>query len=1064
MMSPTRPDVGKIMSGLKDFQRRSVDYVFERLYGKSDPVRRFLVADEVGLGKTMVARGLIARAIDHLWDGIDRIDIVYICSNGAIARQNINKLNILEDDGFALASRITLLAEQMGELSERKLNFISFTPNTSFDLQSRLGRRDERVLLYELLREPWGLKGARSINVFRGGVNAERFRGDVEWYDSDCVSPTIRTAFLSRVGKVEDRLRATYEELCGSYQTARSRPPKIIRDRRARFIGELRLMLAETSLLSLEPDLIILDEFQRFKHLLDDEDEESALAQGLFNYADTQSSAKVLLLSATPYKMYTIDSDAGVDDHCADFLATLKFLQNDPLRTERTGVLLEDIRQTMLSASANGAGQLGRLTKELESELRRVMVRTERLAVSANRDGMLTEVEVAPDLTQPDVADFLSLARIAEVVEHHEPIEFWKSAPYLLNFMDEYRLRTEFDEGCCDGAKLETLRAAIASAGNLMLNWEDVTGYSLVDPANARLRWLLSRKIGTGMWRLLWLPPSAPTRRLEGAFAEDGVRDVTKTLIFSAWKVVPKVVSALTSHAVEQRIVESASDGGERKRLEGGALRVDADRSGSTFTLLYPCLTLARLAAEESANPPHSTSLPSSADVLIALEQAISPLLARFGPGSDPGADEDESWYWLAPVLLDAMLDREATMAWLGGDELADAWGFGYDGDETDAAIKSFLTGLGDRVTRGPAALGRQPSDLASTLAKVALGSPAIAALRALAAVTGGMPALSRDRTRAAAAEVAWALRNVLNSPEATGIIRGTSRAPYWRLVLDYAIAGCLNDVLAEYAHVLVNWRGVEQESPERRLKELTETTTAALGIRAGSIRVDIHDLSATVADPRQERMRAHFATRLAVDEGDLDEEKGTERLERVSKAFNSPFWPFVVTTTSIGQEGLDFHLYCHAVAHWNLPSNPVDLEQREGRVHRFKGHAVRKNLARRHGDVAVGAGEDRWAAMFEAARVSRPSGVGDLVPYWVYTASGGSAIERHLPFLPLSRDTSRYVQLKDSLAIYRMVFGQPRQEDLLEYLRKHVPEDRLDEIRKELTIDLSPPSSEIAK
>jgi hypothetical protein len=171
-----------------------------------------------------------------------------------------------------------------------------------------------------------------------------------------------------------------------------------------------------------------------------------------------------------------------------------------------------------------------------------------------------------------------------------------------------------------------------------------------------------------------------------------------------------------------------------------------------------------------------------------------------------------------------------------------------------------------------------------------------------------------------------------------------------------------------------------------------------------------------------------------------------------------------VLASTSVGQEGLDFHLYCHSVIHWNLPSNPVDLEQREGRVHRFKGHAVRKNLARRHGDVAVGAGEDRWAAMFEAARVSRPSGVGDLVPYWVYTASGGSAIERHLPFLPLSRDTSRYVQLKDSLAIYRMVFGQPRQEDLLEYLRKHVPEDRLDEIRKELTIDLSPPSSEIAK
>ena len=33
---------------LKIFQRRTVDYVFDRLYGTDDPVRQFLVADEVG--------------------------------------------------------------------------------------------------------------------------------------------------------------------------------------------------------------------------------------------------------------------------------------------------------------------------------------------------------------------------------------------------------------------------------------------------------------------------------------------------------------------------------------------------------------------------------------------------------------------------------------------------------------------------------------------------------------------------------------------------------------------------------------------------------------------------------------------------------------------------------------------------------------------------------------------------------------------------------------------------------------------------------------------------------
>jgi hypothetical protein len=26
---------------------------------------------------------------------------------------------------------------------------------------------------------------------------------------------------------------------------------------------------------------------------------------------------------------------------------------------------------------------------------------------------------------------------------------------------------------------------------------------------------------------------------------------------------------------------------------------------------------------------------------------------------------------------------------------------------------------------------------------------------------------------------------------------------------------------------------------------------------------------------------------------------------------------------------------------HWNIPSNPVDFEQREGRVNRYAGHAV---------------------------------------------------------------------------------------------------------------------------
>ena len=92
-----RPDTNAVLDGLKGFQRDTVEYAFERLYLAPDSTRRFLVADEVGLGKTLVARGVIAKALDHLWEGpgkVERIDIVYICSNGQIARQNARRLQI----------------------------------------------------------------------------------------------------------------------------------------------------------------------------------------------------------------------------------------------------------------------------------------------------------------------------------------------------------------------------------------------------------------------------------------------------------------------------------------------------------------------------------------------------------------------------------------------------------------------------------------------------------------------------------------------------------------------------------------------------------------------------------------------------------------------------------------------------------------------------------------------------------------------------------------------------------------------------------------------------------
>ena len=135
-----RPQVDKVLSNLKDFQRDTVEYIFRRLYQDEDSVSRFLIADEVGLGKTLVARGLIAKAVDHLWDTVERIDVIYICSNQNIARQNIDRLNITNEREFQHASRATLLPIVIDQLRGRKLNFVSLTPGTSFNLRSSTGR------------------------------------------------------------------------------------------------------------------------------------------------------------------------------------------------------------------------------------------------------------------------------------------------------------------------------------------------------------------------------------------------------------------------------------------------------------------------------------------------------------------------------------------------------------------------------------------------------------------------------------------------------------------------------------------------------------------------------------------------------------------------------------------------------------------------------------------------------------------------------------------------------------------------------------------------------------
>ena len=55
--------IDNVIDTLKLFQRATVEYLFKSMFKGLSPQIRMLVADEVGLGKTLVAKGLIEKAL-----------------------------------------------------------------------------------------------------------------------------------------------------------------------------------------------------------------------------------------------------------------------------------------------------------------------------------------------------------------------------------------------------------------------------------------------------------------------------------------------------------------------------------------------------------------------------------------------------------------------------------------------------------------------------------------------------------------------------------------------------------------------------------------------------------------------------------------------------------------------------------------------------------------------------------------------------------------------------------------------------------------------------------------
>lgn len=377
--------------------------------------------------------------------------------------------------------------------------------------------------------------------------------------------------------------------------------------------------------------------------------------------------------------------------------------------------------------------------------------------------------------------------------------------------------------------------------------------YRDISPANGKLKMLHDMVFGerreTKAHQLLWMPASNPYYKAGGAFETEEARRFSKILLFSAWEMVPRMMSVMMSYWAEAYVFGKRN---EKQRQKGEAehhfFKTEGKRRGNRLQkdgiqiLAYPCRALTGLFSAEEY---YGWELPR---IKSAIKTKISQLLRANARTAGLRRRDSDS----AKQILNIM--------------------HMLDGGTEDSAGDAFL-----------------PANALDVLTDIAIASPAICAMR--------ISENAEDATR-----VGQAFVKLFNKPESAAVIDSIydtrkNDEGYYESVLDYCVKGNLRAVIEEFAHVC---------DAKENLGELFEGAI----IDTSNLDIDTKD---TLTGNKKTTMRCHFAIPF-IDKSVT--EKSVLRTQNIRKAFNSPFRPFVLSTTSVGQEGLDFHLYARKIVH----------------------------------------------------------------------------------------------------------------------------------------------------
>jgi hypothetical protein len=984
------------VSAPKPFQDAAVDAAFAN-FGAPGGRRRFLVADEVGLGKTVVAKELARRMSD---DGRNAFVIYYIANGHAVSHQNKGRVvGFLGDTQRKAASatpdRLSLIA--VARRPNNPVLIYALTPATSFPgARARLtgGRKEERAFLKVLLEQAYPAF-ARDLDP---GLLRLSARGSWDWAVADAemkfaaAPPQLRKQFRDALAtEFGEPVRAMLDLAVQGDPERNIKPLKP-----ATFVGRLRRALALATLRQQPPDLVILDEFQRYRQILDEKDADPLL-KALLDPEGSTTPPAILLLSATPYPHLTTrwEEARGALAH-AELLKLIKFLGGADMRDHAKklfsdfGDMLRDIAAHP-DASHPELEQLvveaSRLRDKLRTLLTPVMSRTERDSV-ASIDPLAGTRFLHADPSPEDFQVYRHLADSFAERVRYEALPYWSSVPLPAQSL---------------GPRYAAWKGTKFKAAPKLIRMTQERRNKLDAPAawpDAKLR-ALSSVAPPKLLSLPWVAPSLPWWPLAGVWKD--VASDPKLLMFSRFRATPPSVAALLSFGVEANCLPRKHGGYEkayrRRRFKLAAV------PGPVMAAFHPSPWLIR----------NTDPLVKAGAVLSVVRKEVRRQILAALPKGIVERDTVKArrrHRSIARVL--ASIEHFADVAELS----ASAWSSTIGDDRAaQSAVRKWREAQPiDRLS---------PAEL-SDLVDYAVGAPGVALGRALLRHDPTM----LDRARyTELVQLSWqGLRAYLDNPVILSSLPGKTAVDQ---VMAAVVDGGFESVLDEHF-----W--LRTQNLQEGAAGLAKDLQSSLGLRAGGF--SFHGVG---GQPQKIAVRCH----VAVPFGDAETEPmikvdggvaqaAPARPDEVRRSFNTPFWPHVLATTSVGQEGLDFHPWCSHVVHWDLSSNPLDLEQREGRVQRYAGLSIRRRLSAELRvevlkDPSLVDGSPWRCVQKHAERFVDASG---LRPWWVLD---GAEIRRHVFERPFGRDTARFALLREQRMIYRLALGQPNQEDFIDLLSR---------------------------